>query len=77
MKGLAPPSDEPPPTPPTWLTMHEFECDANELDFEEIKKVTNTPWHDKVLESAAENENRFFRLAKEFGQKDWFHGVEV
>ena len=77
LKGLAPPSDEPPPTQPTWLTMHEFECEAKGLDFEEIKRVADTPWHDKVLGSAAENESRVYGLAKEFGEKDWFHGVEM
>lgn len=57
--------------------MHEFECEAKDLDFEEIKKAADSPWHDKVLASASENETRIFRLAKEFGQKDWFHGVEM
>ena len=57
--------------------MHEFESDAKDLDFEEIKNAADSPWHDKVLASASENETRIFRLAKEFGQKDWFHGVEM
>lgn len=77
LKGLAPPTDEPAPEPATWLSLHEFECEAKDIDMAELQKVTSTPWCDKMLASFSENDVHIYRLAKEFGQKDWFHGVEM
>ncbi|KFH40420.1 hypothetical protein ACRE_089140 [Hapsidospora chrysogenum ATCC 11550] len=75
LKGLAPPSDVAPPTPPTWLTLHEFEVD--ELDMEKLSKAGSSPWCDKMTSGFSKMEVHIYRLAKEFGEKDWFHGVEI
>lgn len=77
LKGLAPPTDEAPPEPPTWLALHEFECEPDEVKMAELMRLAASPWTDKMLAGCSNIDCHFYRLAKEFGEKDWFHGVEM
>ncbi|VUC26910.1 unnamed protein product [Clonostachys rosea] len=77
LKGLAASTDELPPDPPTWLALHEFECDPDELDVPGIRQLTASPLTDKVLSQLDVHEVNIYRLANEFGNKDWFHGVDM
>lgn len=77
MKGLASATDEPPPQPGTWIALHEFDCEPEEVSVEELEQLTWSPWTEKTNESLKRREIDVFRLANEFGEKDWFFGVEV
>lgn len=77
LKGLASPTDEAAPEPTTWLSLHEFQCDADQVNILELKKLTSSPWCDKILASYGVHEVSVYRLVKEFGERDWFHGVEM
>lgn len=77
LKGLVRSTDEPLPKPATWLSLHEFECEAEELDLGELHRLTATPICEKMIECFEICETRVFRLIKEFGQKEWFHGIEI
>ncbi|KAF9895142.1 hypothetical protein FE257_000044 [Aspergillus nanangensis] len=77
LKGLAPETDEPLPEPATWLSLHEFECEADEMDLVELGKLTATPMCEKMVGDFKQCDTRVFRMVKEFGEKDWFHGVEM
>lgn len=74
LKGL-PTTDEPPPTPPAWLTIHEFEVEAP--DMLEMKRLTASPWTDRIYEGRKLGVFNTFKLLAEFGEKDWFQGVIV
>lgn len=77
LKGLAPPTNDPLPPAARWSTLHEFDCDGKDIDLEELEALTASPMHDQVTGAAALNETRVYELVKEFGKKDWFHGVEM
>ncbi|TPX08012.1 uncharacterized protein E0L32_010343 [Thyridium curvatum] len=66
-----------PPTPPQWLTIHEFAQDASELDPVAMGKLTQTEWTEKVWGGAKRKIVNVYRVVKEHGENDWFHGVEM
>jgi hypothetical protein len=72
LKGLST-TDEPAPTPPVWLALHEFEVD--DVDMGKIKELTTSPWTTKIHQNRKEAKFNTYRLVAEFGEKDWFHGV--
>jgi hypothetical protein len=57
--------------------LHEFSCEPKDLDPAELQKLGSSPWADKIMNSLEMKEVNTYRLAKEFGEKDWFHGVEI
>lgn len=75
LKGLPATSDEPPPDPPTWLAMHEFESDS--VDVQAIKKLTDTEWTARIHKNVKVAEHPVYRVAKVHGKGEWFHGREV
>jgi hypothetical protein len=77
LKGLAPPTDEVPPKPPTWLALHEFACEPEDLTVAELKTLSSSPWGDKIRANLDEHQVSLYRMANEFGEKDWFHGVDM
>lgn len=74
LKGLDKPTDEPAPQPATWLSLHEYSCDASQLDGAELGMLATSPWQKEVFGTY---DVHVYTLAKEVGEKDWFHGVEV
>lgn len=74
LKGLDPPTDEPAPQPATWLSLHEFSCDASQVNGAELRVLASSPWEEEVF---GVYDFHIYKLAKEVGEKDWFHGVEV
>ncbi|ETS88023.1 hypothetical protein PFICI_01851 [Pestalotiopsis fici W106-1] len=75
LKGLTSAAEEAPPQPPVWLTLHEFEVDSP--DMLEIKRLTASPWTDRIYEGRKLGIFKIFKLLGEFGEKDWFQDVEV
>jgi hypothetical protein len=57
------------------LALHEFEVD--EIDMDKLVKASSSPWCDRITSNFSKMEVHIYRLAKEFGEKDWFHGVEI
>ncbi|KAL6415690.1 putative alpha/beta hydrolase [Ilyonectria robusta] len=74
LKGLDQPTKEPAPQPATWLSLHEFSCDASQLDGAELGMLATRPWGKDAFGTY---DVHIYKLAKEVGEKDWFHGVEV
>lgn len=74
LKGL-PATDEPPPEPPTWLALHEYETE--EVDMKALKELTDTTWTKKIHEGAKEAIFEVYRLSKAHGENDWFHNVKM
>ncbi|ROT38962.1 hypothetical protein SODALDRAFT_294125 [Sodiomyces alkalinus F11] len=74
LKGLAT-SSEPPPQPPTWLAIHEF--DTEDVSVENLMDIADSPWTRKVLSGCKAIEAPIFKIVKAFGEADFFHGVEV
>ncbi|KAM5386419.1 hypothetical protein ACJZ2D_000382 [Fusarium nematophilum] len=69
LKGLGPSTDEPAPQPVAWLSLHEFDCDVKDLNDAEIRKFAHNPRGDDVVEHTI----NIYKLAKEFGEKNWFY----
>jgi hypothetical protein len=77
LKGLSSATDDAPPPPGTWLALHEFDCEPEQANVEELEQLTSGPWAEKINAGLERREISVFRLANEFGEKDWFYGVEV
>ncbi|KAI1845264.1 hypothetical protein JX266_008574 [Neoarthrinium moseri] len=63
------------PLPPVWLTIHEFEVESPDLA--EMKALTASPWTERIYAERKLGIFKVYKLVAEFGQKDWFHGVDV
>jgi hypothetical protein len=72
LKGLSS-TNEPAPSPPIWLSLHEFAVDNPDLL--EMKKLTASPWTERIHEERKLGIFKVYRLLAEFGAKDWFHDV--
>ncbi|KAL4892186.1 hypothetical protein BDV59DRAFT_202710 [Aspergillus ambiguus] len=75
LKGLAPATDEPAPQPATSLSLHEFECEPEEIDLSKFERITTTLMEEKMMASFRVCETRVYKLMKEFGGNGWFQGV--
>ncbi|KAK8056086.1 hypothetical protein PG993_001313 [Apiospora rasikravindrae] len=70
---LPPPAEEE-PKPPVWLALHEFETET--VDIGRLRELTATSWTDKIHKTT-EGIFIIYKLAKDFGTRDLFHGVEM
>ncbi|KAM0819562.1 putative EthD domain-containing protein [Seiridium cardinale] len=73
-QGL-PTTDEPETERCTWLGIHEFAVENPDL--QEIRKLTASPWTDRIYEGRKLGIFRIYKVLAEFGEKDWFHGLKV
>lgn len=74
MKGL-PTTDEPPPEPPVWISLHEFSTET--VDMVKLRELTGSEWTKKIHAGTKKSQFNTYKVAKEFGEKDWFHNVEL
>ncbi|KAE9579204.1 Core atranone cluster (CAC) protein 1 [Colletotrichum fructicola] len=72
LKGLST-NDEPPPQPPKWLAVHEFE--SEEVDLVSLRQLTDTEWTRKINSVSKTRVFPVFKIAKAHGSGDWFHDV--
>ncbi|KAI8195224.1 Core atranone cluster (CAC) protein 1 [Colletotrichum sp. SAR 10_65] len=72
LKGLST-NDEPPPQPPKWLAVHEFE--SEEVDLVSLRQLTDTEWTRKINNVSKSRVFPVFKIAKAHGAGDWFHNV--
>ncbi|KAJ0369442.1 hypothetical protein COL26b_010431 [Colletotrichum chrysophilum] len=72
LKGLST-NDEPPPQPPKWLAVHEFE--SEEVDLVSLRQLTDTEWTRKINSVSKTRVFPVFKIAKAHGAGDWFHDV--
>lgn len=77
LKGLTSATDDAPLQPGTWLALHEFDCEPEQVNVGELEQLTSSPWTERIKAGLQRREIDVFRLANEFGEKDWFYGVEV
>lgn len=42
-----------------------------------IRKLTASPWTEKIYEGRKLGIFKVYKIQAEFGEKDWFHGVQV
>ncbi|KAH7152620.1 hypothetical protein EDB81DRAFT_431515 [Dactylonectria macrodidyma] len=74
LKGLDAATDDPAPQPATWISLHEFDCDASQLDAVKLGNLASRPWEDKTFDVY---DVHVYALAQEAGEKNWFHGAKV
>lgn len=74
LKGL-PSTNEPPPEPPTWMAIHEFE--SEDVDLAALKELTTTPWTEKIRDNRTKAIYSYYKLVSVFGEGDWFYDVEM
>ena len=70
-------TNEPSPQQPTWLDLHEFECEPEEIDLVKLRSLTSTPMCEEMASHFKECDVIVYKLIREFGEKDWFHRVEM
>lgn len=66
--------EKPVDKPPKWLAIHEYELSVEEVSIENIKKLTASPWKDKVKSKVVRGESNQWFPVKSFGEGEWFHG---